>query len=174
MHATSCEVRDADRCVVRRDRHQDEDRHRHLEHQHQGHRGVRHQDHQHLGHQDEEQSQDVRRRHLGRQDEDHLGHQDEDHLGHLDHEGHQGQDDYQDLDACLGRDGNHWGHLDDCQELPDHLVVEGWGDQLQTLGLEVEERDEHLKLLLDHEAAFRVAFLAEAGSTVQDAPMASD
>jgi hypothetical protein len=168
-------VRDVDRCEVHQDRHQDEDR-RHLEHQHLGHRGVRRQDHQHPGHQDEEQNQVEHLGHLGHRDEGHLGHPDEDHLGH--HVGHQGQDDYQDRDVRQDRHGNRLGHLDDCQVLPGHLVVAGWGDQMQTLGLEVVGLDEHRALRLDHEGAcqeaFRVAFLEEAESTVQAEPMASD
>jgi hypothetical protein len=137
---------------------------------------VRHQDHQHLGHRDEEQNQDVRQGHLGHRDEDHQDHLDEDHQGR--HVDHQDQDGYQDQDVRQDLDGNHLGHLDDCQELPDHLVVAGWGDQKQTSGLEVEERDVHQELRPDHEVAYRgaslEACLEEDESTVQDAPMASD
>ena len=131
MHATSCEVRDADHCVDHRDRHQgrhqDVDRLRLRQHQvrHQGER-LRHRDHQ-----DEDQNQDVRRR-------DRRGeHQDRQDVRRVRRDvRHQGQDGNQvHQDERQGQDGNQLRRQDEHhQEERDHQVVVEWDDRSATWG----------------------------------------
>jgi len=175
VHVTSCEVRDADRCVDRRgrqdrrrgvDRHQDRLRQVH----HRDRRDVRHQDHQ--VRQDEDQNQDDRQGHWGHPCEDHQVHQDQDGI-HQDHRGvrHQGQDehrDHQDDRQDLG--GNHLDR-DVKYQVPcaDQVVAE-YADLLKKRGQEVAESEVGLQADAHQVAcpeAFRLVACLEATGHVQ-------
>ena len=135
MHATSCEVRDADHCVDHRDRHQDrrQDVDLHPAHQHQEH-------HQGVDH----QIQDELR--LGRLGEDHQVRLGED---HQDLDVRQGQDECLDRDDCLGldvhldQDGIRMVRQDESQEQFVVQVEAEWGDQRQTLDQVEAEWGDH-------------------------------
>lgn len=150
MHATSCEVRDADRCVDHRDRHQDrrQDVDLHPAHLHQEHhQGV---DHQNRG--------ELR---LGLLGEDHQVRQRGDHQG-LDVR--QDQDEFLDRDGYLGQDvrlgqgGIRMVRQDESQERCVVQVEVEWGDQRQTLDQVEAEWGDHQDV---RQAACLVAYQEE-------------
>ena len=150
MHATSCEARDADRCVDHRDRHQGrhQDVDQHLAHLHQEHhRDV---DHQNRG--------ELR---LGRQDVDHQVRRRGD---HQDLDVRQDQDEYLGLDGYLGQDvrlgqgGIRMVRQDESQERCVVQVEAEWGDQRQTLDQVEAEWGDHQDV---RQAACLVAYQEE-------------
>lgn len=138
MHATSCEARDVDHCVVHRDRRQ-----------------GRHQDvHLHRVHLHQERHQDEDRRN---QDEHRLGHQD-DRQGRderLDQDVYLDQDDFLGLDVRRDQDGIPMGQTDENQEQCADLEEAEWGDPRQTWGQEVAESGDHQGVRL---VAYLVAY----------------
>lgn len=147
---TSCEVRDVDHCVARRDhlrdRHLDVDHHRELQ------RLVRHldADHRNL----DELHQDHHR------DADHLVHRD-DLLGlgeRLDLDVFPAQVDYLDLGAHLDLDGSLRGSLDAIRAQCVDLAEAELGDRKQTWGQAEAESDDRWG---EHREAFLVASLEE-------------